>query len=76
MRLALDAGITPRRFALGAAAALETVETGRGVPALLEELWSAPDEPPGRKSQLIDLILDARSILNTKEKQSWKLLMS
>jgi mannitol-1-phosphate/altronate dehydrogenase len=76
MRLALDAGITPRRFALGAAAALETVETGRGVPALLEELWTAPDEPPSRKSQLIDLILEARSKLNTKEKQSWKLLMS
>jgi mannitol-1-phosphate 5-dehydrogenase len=76
MRLALDVGITPHRFALGAAAALETVEIGRSVTATLEELWSALDEPPGRKSQLIDLITEARSKLNPKEKQSWKLLMS
>ena len=53
MRLALDAGVTPRRFALGAAAALETLPSPRGAADALNELWPAADQPPGRKAQLI-----------------------
>ncbi len=57
MRLALDAGLTPWRLALGAAAALETLPVG------WDELWPVPDAPPGRKMQLMDLIAQARKKL-------------
>jgi mannitol-1-phosphate/altronate dehydrogenase len=67
MRLALDAGVTPRRFALGAAAALETLPSAKGAAEALNELWPAPDQPPGRKSQLIHLITEAQTKLQTKE---------
>ena len=64
MRVALDAGLTPHRFALGAAAALETLsQSGRSNSDALEELWQAPDQPPGRKSQLIHLITKAQAQL-------------
>jgi mannitol-1-phosphate/altronate dehydrogenase len=89
MRLALDAGVTPRRFALGAAAALETLpmnpvgtrspasatlpeENGTrwnaSLPAsALNALWPAPDQPLGRKSQLIELIREAQVKLKSKQ---------
>jgi len=63
MRLALNAGIMPRRLALGAAAALETLDENQKAARLLEELWTAPDEPPGRKSQLIDVVKEAQAKL-------------
>lgn len=66
MRLALDAGIAPLRFALGAAAALETLEGSNDSPAQLNELWPAADQPPGRKSQLISLVAEARGKLRTE----------
>ncbi len=56
MRLALDAGLAPERFALGAAAALETLSGTGDVDAQLRDLWPVADQPPGRKSQLIGLI--------------------
>ena len=88
MRLALDAGVTPQRFALGAAAALETLPPtpvgtrstasvtssekngtrwNTSLPAALEALWPGPDQPPGRKTRLIELITDAQAKLRTKE---------
>jgi mannitol-1-phosphate 5-dehydrogenase len=67
MRLALDAGVTPWRFALGAAAALETLPSPQGTADALQELWPAPDQPPGRKAQLIQLITEAQAKLRTKE---------
>ena len=60
MRLALDAGITPYRFAQGAAAALDLVameQSGWTRANWLDTLWPEPDIPPGRKQQLKDLIL-------------------
>jgi mannitol-1-phosphate 5-dehydrogenase len=55
MRLALDAGRVPVRFARGAAAAAALV------PDLnWETLWPEPDHPPGRRQQLRDLIHDAQ----------------
>ncbi|MGO9202151.1 MAG: hypothetical protein ACLQM8_16615 [Limisphaerales bacterium] len=60
MRLALDAGIAPERFALGAAAALDTLSGAGGVEAQLRDLWPVADQPPGRKAQLIALISQAR----------------
>ncbi len=89
MRLALDAGVTPRRFALGAAAALETLATtpvgtrstasltlpensgtrwNASLPeSVLSALWPGPDKPPGRKSQLIQLITEAQAKLNSNQ---------
>jgi len=63
MRLALDAGIAPERFALGAAAALDTLSGAGGVEAQLRDLWPVADQPPGRKAQLIALISQARKRL-------------
>jgi hypothetical protein len=89
MRLALDAGVTPQRFALGAAAALETLPVNpvgtrstasvtlpekngtrwnASLPgSALHALWPAPDQPPGRKAQLIQLITEAQTKLRSKE---------
>jgi mannitol-1-phosphate 5-dehydrogenase len=67
MRLAMDVGVTPRRFALGAAAALETLASPNGPADALQALWPVPDQPPGRKAQLIQLITEAQTTLNTKE---------
>jgi mannitol-1-phosphate 5-dehydrogenase len=58
MRLALDAGVMPFRFARGAAAALALLGTEQSP----ESLWPEPDEPPGRKQQLKELILQARNV--------------
>jgi len=60
MRLALDAGLTPQRFARGAAAALALVAEKPPVRSRadwLDALWPEPDVPPGRKQVLKDLIL-------------------
>jgi mannitol-1-phosphate 5-dehydrogenase len=67
MRLALDAGIAPRRFALGAAAALETLAPSKNAANQLQELWLAADQPPGRKSQLIQLITEAQTKLKREK---------
>ncbi|MDD2764252.1 MAG: hypothetical protein PHE83_09800 [Opitutaceae bacterium] len=67
MRLALDAGVTPGRFALGAAAALETLGSSKSAADQLQELWTATDQPPGRKARLINLITEAQAKLKTKE---------
>jgi mannitol-1-phosphate 5-dehydrogenase len=63
MRLALDAGVTPTRFALGAAAALESLGDSRNPREQLQTLWPAPDMPPGRKAQLQGLISQAADSL-------------
>jgi mannitol-1-phosphate 5-dehydrogenase len=55
MRLALDAGVTPRRFALGVAAALEALAPAANRAEQLRALWPEPDQPPGRKAVLIEL---------------------
>ena len=67
MRLALDVDITPGRFALGAAAAIEMIGSQKTVADELNELWTAADQPPGRKTQLIQLITEAQAKLKTKE---------
>lgn len=67
MRLALDAGIVPVCFAFGAAAALDTLPAAGPVAARLHELWPEPDQPPGRKSQLIALITKAQQRLMLRD---------
>jgi mannitol-1-phosphate 5-dehydrogenase len=59
MRLALDAGVRPWRLALGAAAAVQALESGLDVDAILRGIWQANDEPPGRMAALIGLIREA-----------------
>lgn len=66
MRLALDAGIQPRRFALGAAAAVASLASPKPLGETLNELWPVADEPPGRKTQLISLVTEAQSKLKTE----------
>lgn len=67
MRMALDAGVAPRRFALGAAAALEALAPSGSATEQLPNLWPAGDEPPGRKARLISLITEAQENLKSKE---------
>jgi mannitol-1-phosphate 5-dehydrogenase len=66
MRLALDAGIVPRRFALAAAAALETLPAASGASGQLEALWPVTDQPPGRKARLVQLIEEAQARLTSR----------
>lgn len=66
MRLALDAGVQPRRFALGAAAAAESLASAKPLTGTLNELWPAADQPAGRKAQLISLITEAQTKLKTE----------
>jgi mannitol-1-phosphate 5-dehydrogenase len=66
MRLALDAGVRPWRFALGVAAALETIAGGEDARATLAELWPGRDEPPGRKAELCDLVVEAQHKLQSE----------
>jgi mannitol-1-phosphate 5-dehydrogenase len=65
MRLALDAGLVPTRFALGAAAALATLPPAASTASQLESLWPVPDQPPGRKARLVQLIEEAQSRLTS-----------
>jgi len=66
MRLVLDAGVTPHRFALGAAAAVEILASSKPLGETLAELWPAADQPLGRKAQLISLVTKAQSKLKTE----------
>ena len=61
MRLALDAGIRPWRFALGAAAALEILPDSGAKAEVLTRLWTVADTPPGRKAELVRLIDEAKA---------------
>ncbi|HWQ90148.1 MAG TPA: hypothetical protein VN673_00640 [Clostridia bacterium] len=65
MRLALDSGVKPTTFALGVAAALETLP-GVTPARILMELWPEADQPAGRKSELIQLVVQAQNKLKTE----------
>ena len=59
MRLALDAGIEPRRFAQGARAALKILKPempGQTDKQILDSLWGSPPEGLPQRERLIDLI--------------------
>jgi mannitol-1-phosphate 5-dehydrogenase len=60
MRLALDAGISPKRFALAAAAAVQSLPSASDWKPQLQALWNEQDEPPGRKAALFSMIEQAR----------------
>jgi len=62
MRIALDAGIKPVRFAKGAAAALSVLKNEMNFKSdeeIFSSLWPEPDIPPGRKEEIKQLIKEA-----------------
>ena len=62
MRAALEAGVTPRTYARGAAAALALLaaeEPGQTPAQLLTELWREPD-PQGLRNTLIEMVLNSK----------------
>ena len=64
MRLALTAGIEPRRMAVGAAAALDQLQSENPAKTradLLEEIWASAETMPGEKSEVHARILAARN---------------
>jgi len=58
MRLALSQNILPRRFALGAAAALDMLYPGKRAGEVASELW------PSAQTKLLQLVEEARDQLN------------
>jgi len=76
MRLALDANVTPWRFALGAAAALEALraEVGDRFPPTqsagetLRQIWADARPPEGESLAVIDLIDQAVGRLQTNNR--------
>jgi mannitol-1-phosphate/altronate dehydrogenase len=70
MRVALDQGIAPRRYALGAAAALvqldpDILKDQSSVGNLLNKLWKDASPDPIEKNQLIALIESALGELSS-----------
>ena len=72
MRVALEQGIAPQRYALGAAAALARLDPGilegqRPAGSLLDTLWKDTSPDPAEKAQLIALIETA-----LEELRAWR----
>ena len=70
MRMALKQGITPRRYAMGAAAALvrldpATLEGQRPAGSLLEALWQEVSSLQAERDRIVDLIESALIELRT-----------
>jgi len=64
MRIVLEAGITPHRFANAARIAAELIREdrpGESLEGVLADLWAADTQDPDRIAQITDLILAARS---------------
>lgn len=64
MRLAYGAGVTPRRYALGAAAALHALDPTGDPALLLPELWQAAQPDPQEAAAMVALIRTARGHLS------------
>jgi mannitol-1-phosphate 5-dehydrogenase len=68
MRLALGQGLTPRRYAIGAAAALAAIDAGflKGsgpTAAAVEPLWAAAKPDPEERKTVLGLIEEGRRFL-------------
>lgn len=69
IRMALEYGIEPRRYALGAAAAVELLLAGKpqqSVPALLEGVWGEIDDSHDHMTSIIDRIREAQNELQKR----------
>jgi len=64
MRVVLAQGLDPRRYAVGAAVALRSVEKdeGREGAAILDEVWALTDGDVGEKDRLRRLVLNAKTV--------------
>ncbi|MDE3068051.1 MAG: hypothetical protein KGJ60_10940 [Verrucomicrobiota bacterium] len=71
MRLALEAGVTPRRFALGAAAAAQCLDRRGAIADLLSEIWAGSGSPEVR-TELIRLITLAGHDLKQHGDVAWR----
>lgn len=72
MRLALEQGITPRRFAVGAAAALAmldptTVEDSTRIPRVLATLWGDSAKSKEEQASIVQLVQEGQARL-----REWK----
>jgi len=68
MRLALGQGVTPRRYALGAAAALATLnqatlESGTALEEELRSSWAGADPDPAEQQDIVALIKGGQDVL-------------
>jgi hypothetical protein len=63
MRLALNAGLVPRRHAVGAAAALRFWQRD-AEPAALRALWREAPADPAEMQTILDLVAEGRDILD------------
>jgi hypothetical protein len=73
MRLAMSAGMTPRRYAVGVAAALALAgsRAGARAAAYLIELWGTARPFPGRTARVLGHIIPACQWLATWERHSY-----
>lgn len=68
MRAALAEGVTPRRYAVGAAAALAVMDSsflksGKSAASWLDPVWKESNPEPGEKQMVLNLIEEGRSCL-------------
>lgn len=56
MRLCRAEGVAPRRYALGAAAALHALGAADDAPAALRGLWQSAQPDPGEEQAILDLV--------------------
>ncbi len=68
MRVALREGVTPRRYAVGAAAALvvmdpAALEEGRSAASWLDPIWNEAAPDPGERQAVLNLIEEGRGAL-------------
>ncbi len=72
MRLAMGAGVTPRRYAVGVAAALRWLEIAPAdTEAYLAELWRPADPSPGAQRAILEQIAPAFQYLELWARQSY-----
>jgi mannitol-1-phosphate 5-dehydrogenase len=66
IRLAISAGLTPWRYAAGAALALNVLEreTGKSRETLLKEIWTATEAKPDEKHNILHLLRSSEKRLD------------
>lgn len=75
MRLAVEAGITPRRYAFGVAAALDAIGVFREhMEGFFRDLWSADNPDPRSAAELLDHIVAASERTRTWREGHFPLL--
>ena len=63
MRLCLDMGVRPRRYAMGAAAALHELDGGSDPAAVLPILWQTENPDPAQQDAILALVQEGQAQL-------------